>query len=267
MAQFFPNGIISIDLETTGLSPLCDEIIEVGGVKWHPEGVERFASLINPGCPIPEQSRKIHGISDADVTEQPTFKKIGNILSDYLNGAPLLAHNAKFDLGFLIHSWKRTENPMPECEIYCSCQYARVALKTAENFKLSTLAHYLNIPLENHHRAYDDALASFHIFAKCLEEQPEKLSNAKLLSTKDYLELELSQIPDHLQNLIEPTRNQEKIEIFYTGGTVKKRWREVIPTSLLPMPNGHVLYALCVKSDVYKSFLLQKIQEWRYPQR
>ena len=62
--EFFPKGIIAIDLETTGLSPLVDRIIEVGAMKVTPEKTTIFQTLINPEIPIPPHTTAIHNISD-----------------------------------------------------------------------------------------------------------------------------------------------------------------------------------------------------------
>ena len=62
--EFFPNGVIAVDLETTGLSPLVDRIIEVGAMKITPEGTVIYQTLINPEILIPEHTIAIHNITD-----------------------------------------------------------------------------------------------------------------------------------------------------------------------------------------------------------
>lgn len=93
-----------LDTETTGTSLAEDRVIEIGVVK-----VEGFAIvderrwLINPMRPIPPEATRVHGITDRDVADAPTFEEIAGEFVDFLGEATLVAHNAEFDLRFLNH--------------------------------------------------------------------------------------------------------------------------------------------------------------------
>ena len=276
LLEFFPNGIVALDLETTGLSPLIDEIIEIAAIKVLPSReVKSFNQLINPRIPIPEVTTKIHGIKDQDVANMPTIDNILPKFIDFIDKTPLVAHNAKFDLGFIIfqvHKHKlllsSIEHPTP---VFCSCTLSRQVFKNkVTNHKLGTLAKELDIQLDNHHRALDDTFASLIIFAKELEELKKKkkdpkisLEKTKLFNLHDFDPKYSFTIPPHLELLREKVAKQEPVEIYYTGGTIKNQFRPVKPVSLLPMPAGNVLYGLCLKTDIYKSFALKKIKEVR----
>jgi len=98
---------IILDTETTGLSYMNgDRIVEIGCVEVSHRTIHHdhlFHKYLNPGRSIPEEVVRIHGISDADVADAPTFQEIGRDFLDFINGATLVIHNATFDLGFVMH--------------------------------------------------------------------------------------------------------------------------------------------------------------------
>lgn len=262
----FPRGVVAVDLETTGLSPLVDKIIELSAVKITADGVETFDQLVNPEIPIPKHTTDIHGIKDEDVRNSPTIDEVLPKFSEFLSHLSLIAHNAKFDVGFLVFDWNKCELEVPSSMVYCSCKHARISFKESPNHRLGTLAEFLKIPLENHHRALDDALASLLIFARGLMIEDEKkkvkaIKEAKIMHLEDYNNFDAWEIPDHLKGLIKKAESQQVVDILYRGGSHKNKFRPIRPIGLLPMPEGPVLYALCLLSNVHKSFSLKKIRE------
>ena len=99
---------VALDLETTGLDPAKDEIIEVGAVRFSTEGeLSTFETLINPGRPIPSQITQLTGISDRDVTTAPRFPRVRDKLTGFIGDAAVVGHNIRFDLFFQ----KKNKNP------------------------------------------------------------------------------------------------------------------------------------------------------------
>src|ERR1700743_1572078 len=95
--------IIFFDLEATGVDPAKDRIVELALVKIMPDGKrDKYTKRVNPGVPIPAEVTKIHGISDEDVKNAPTFKQIAHSLFDWMRGADLAGYNSsKYDLPLL----------------------------------------------------------------------------------------------------------------------------------------------------------------------
>jgi len=269
LLKFFPDGIIALDFETTGLSPLVDRIIEISAIKVTSHGIFTFNELINPQMDIPDITTQIHHITDSMVKDSRTSIEVLPEFVKFLENLPLIAHNAQFDMGFLIYNIHNQKLIIPPSNVYCSCKFSRKMFKESANHKLKTVADTLGIEIKNHHRALDDAYASLRIFAKGLLRQNVinnfdvifKDSNIFNLGSFDTLE-DLS-IPNHLKDLEPKVRNQDYIEIKYAGGSHGKNFRPVHALSLLPLPGGNVLYAKCLLSDIYKSFLLKKIIAWR----
>lgn len=261
----FPQGIVAIDLETTGLSPLMDEIIEVAAVKLLPDGtVEKLSSFIRPKKAIPAETTAIHGIKDQDVIDAPVIGDYLPTLLRFIGDLPVIAHNAKFDLGFIIFSLHQTGVQYPKIDVYCSLKMSRFAFRELESHKLGYLCSELDIKLENHHRAYDDAFASLELFNMALNrlsqhESKESLKEAKIFNTQDFEKNNHMDLDENLKILYERVQKQQLIYIKYRGGTFKNSLRPVKPMSLLPMPEGNILYAHCFLTNIYKSFALKKI--------
>ncbi len=272
LLEYFPEGLIAIDLETTGLSPLVDRIIEIAAYKVTKEGESVFSTLINPEIPIPPHTTAIHNITDEMVLNSPVLIQVLSELKDFLGELPIVAHNAKFDLGFVVMGLLRSKIKPSNSSIYCSCKMSRITHKEVANHKLGTLVKELNIPLENHHRALDDAFASLKIFIKSLErlnnanKHEELKSHGFLFSLGEFDEFKCEELPTHLEELNKLVKEAAVIEIQYSGGTRKNEFRPIKVTSLLNTPDGNILYARCLLSDMYKSFKLNKITAIRHPE-
>ena len=268
--EFFPEGIIAIDLETTGLSPLVDRIIEVGAMKITPTGTTVYQTLINPEILIPEHTIAIHNITDEMVKDSPLINDILPILKEFVSGLPIIAHNAKFDLGFIVMGMQKANHELLNNDIYCSCKLARQTHPEVINHKLSTLVKELNIPLVNHHRATDDAFACLKIFMSSLERIKTPLSPmlkryGHLFSLHDFEKIKMEDLPAHLSKLELYVKEAAVVEILYSGGNHKKDFRPVKLTSLLNTPDGNILFARCLLSDMQKSFKLSKVTDLRKP--
>lgn len=269
LQQFFPQGVVAFDLETTGLSPLVDKIIEISAVKVTKDGVETFDQLVDPEIKIPEFTIDIHHITDDMVKDSPKVAEVLPGFVEFIDNYPLIAHNAKFDVGFIIYDILQNKLSLKEAKVYCSCAISRKVFTDFPNHKLGTLVEKLDIVLENHHRALDDARACLQVFAKALISYYKKRNNTKILKdaflfkTNSYGENQELNIPKHLKKLEVLVPAQEIFDIKYNGGSMKGKFRPIKPISLLPMPEGMILYAHCLTSDLYKSFAVKKISDFR----
>jgi len=158
---------VVLDLETTGGSPHDgDGITEVGAVKVRAgEELGRFATLVNPGQPIPAFITVLTGITTAMVTPAPRIEGVLPGLLEFLRDGVLVAHNAPYDVGFLKTTCARHGYPWPNPKVLDTAALARRVLIQDEvpNRKLSTLAHYLRTEHQPTHRALDDALTTVDV--------------------------------------------------------------------------------------------------------
>src|SRR6185295_9263885 len=103
--------IVFIDLETTGVNVGSDRIVEIALLKVHPTGTkESKRYLVNPTIPIPAEVTKIHGITDEDIKDMPTFKQIANEVHAFIGGCDLAGYNSnKFDVPMLLEELTRSD--------------------------------------------------------------------------------------------------------------------------------------------------------------
>jgi len=158
--------IVVIDFETTGLSARSgDRAIEVAAVEVIDGRVGRhFASLMNPGVYVPSFITGLTGITNDMVQSAPDSMAVMRGLAQFVEDAPLVAHNAAFDAGFYGHEMRlqgiNRENPF-----LCSLRVARRLYPRARNHKLATLAEYVDVPMQGtYHRALADADLTARIF-------------------------------------------------------------------------------------------------------
>ncbi|MEG1877557.1 MAG: PolC-type DNA polymerase III [Lachnospiraceae bacterium] len=166
--QSLENMYVVFDLETTGFSPVQNRIIEIGAVKLiHGEITDTFSTFVNPEVPIPFRIERLTGINDSMVLDAPTIE---SVLSDFLafcEGAILVAHNASFDMSFVIENAARQHIKIDYTAVD-TVALSRVLLPNHAKYTLDAVAKILNISLENHHRAVDDAMATAGIYQKLL---------------------------------------------------------------------------------------------------
>lgn len=164
--------IAVLDTETTGRDAQTDRIVEIGivvGIRG--EVVKRLNWLINPGIPIPDAAREVHGISDDDVKDAPRFEQIAAEVADALRGVIPAAYNASFDRAFVAAEISRSGlvlDAMPSClrpeiEWVDPLVWARELQKYEKGKKLGEVAARLGVALENAHRASDDAEAALKV--------------------------------------------------------------------------------------------------------
>ncbi len=263
LLELFPTGLVAIDLETTGLSPLIDRIIELAAIKVTKDGIEVYDSLINPNIPIPQCTTDIHGIRDEDVLGKPFLSEVLPGLKDFIGDLPLIAHNAKFDAGFLVFAAHQLAFDLTQNDFYCTVKASRTAFPEMPNHKLGTVAKELELPLENHHRATDDAMASLLLFSKALSGDMARkvLKNSYVFKLSDFKKNKFPPLSEKLSVLKKKVETQTLIDIKYKGGSHRGKFRPIRPVALLPMPEGNILYGLCLLSNLYKSFSLLKIQD------
>ena len=157
---------VVFDIETTGFSPVNNKIIEIGAVKIRQgEITDRFSVFVNPGVPIPFEIEKLTSINDSMVMDAPPIEVILPQFLDFCQDAVLVAHNANFDMSFIMENAKR-QGISRKFTFVDTLGIARVLLTHQAKHTLDAVAKTLSISLENHHRAVDDAECTAHIFLK-----------------------------------------------------------------------------------------------------
>ena len=121
----FAPAIAFIDLETTGTTATADRITEIGIVRVEDgELAEEWSTLVNPGRPIPEEIQALTGITNAMVREAPTFAQLAGEVRERLEGHLFVAHNARFDYGFIKNEFRRLESAFT-ADVLCTVRLSR----------------------------------------------------------------------------------------------------------------------------------------------
>ena len=156
---------VALDLETTGLSPDGDAIIEVGAVKFQgDEELDSYTSLVNPYRSLDSFIRRYTGISQEEVDAAPPFSDVAPRLASFIGSAPVVGHNIGFDLDFLRSGGLPLTNPRTD-----TWDMAFVLLPRHRDYSLDKLAAALGIEHPRPHRAIPDASVTRSVFLKLFD--------------------------------------------------------------------------------------------------
>lgn len=157
---------VALDTETTGLSPIYNELIEVSAIKYKGKNkIETFSTLIKPKCEIPYHITKITGIDNDMVQEAPRVEKVMIELIQFIGKNPIVAHNASFDMGFLNQN---SNGSFRRNKVIDTVALSRKMHPYLPNHKLGTVAKYLGVTEDGFHRAEFDCECCAKIYMKYL---------------------------------------------------------------------------------------------------
>lgn len=165
--QMLPRTFVAVDVETTGLSPQKDAIIEIGAVRFcDGEIVDTFATFVNPGRPIPIFIQQLTNISDRDVVSAPKMDRVLPELLAFVDNTVygVVGHNVGFDLGFLEANGANFHRPRLDTH-----ELATILLPNQPSYNLGELCNSLDIRLDDAHRANADAEATAQLFMRLIE--------------------------------------------------------------------------------------------------
>lgn len=169
----FGKNLVSLDLETTGLSPGKDKIIEIGAVKTDSNGnqIEEFNSLVNPGILISDFIENLTGISNDDVLNSLKFVDIVDEFQSFLDDSIIIGHNIEFDLRFLSEEGLKLNNKFVD-----TWRFSQIMLPDLLDLSLGSICNYLDINQQNAHRALSDSKFTLEVFL-LLSEKYKNLDN------------------------------------------------------------------------------------------
>lgn len=158
------DSYVVFDLETTGLSAAHNHIIEIGAVKVvGGEIKDSYSTFVHPPYGIPQKITDLTSITEAMVEGAPEEAEAVAGFLEFAKDSVLVAHNASFDTSFIRAAADRMGRPFDFCYLD-TVTLSRRLYPQLHNHKLGTLTKFLNVKLDNHHRAVDDAMATTHIF-------------------------------------------------------------------------------------------------------
>ncbi|MEO8103050.1 MAG: exonuclease domain-containing protein, partial [Betaproteobacteria bacterium] len=186
MLPFLHDRIAVIDLETTGVAATCDGITEIGIVRIEGGGVvEEWSSLVNPRMPIPAEIQALTGITDAMVRDAPTFPQLADDVRARLEGHLFVAHNARFDYGFIKNAFRRMGVPF-SAEVLCTVRLSRKLYPQHAQHSLDALIARHGLAVDGRHRALGDARLAWQFMQTAAREHPPE---AVMAATKTLLKM------------------------------------------------------------------------------
>jgi DNA polymerase-3 subunit alpha (Gram-positive type) len=254
------SEFVVFDIETTGLNPKYDDIIEIGAVKIaNRQVIDSYSTFVCIDRKLPQKIIELTSITDEMLVGQPSITNVLPEFEKFVGSAVLVAHNASFDLSFIkeksrVYLQKNYNPPVLD-----TLQLSRALMKDVKNHKLNTLTRKLGIKLENHHRAVDDASATGQLFLsllnmladrelfdigclnKSLENDIDKLRQSSYhvnILVKNYIGLK------NLYKLV----SESHIENFYKKPRLLK-------SNLLKFREGLIIGTACEAGELYRAVI------------
>lgn len=177
------NPLVFFDLETTGINIVKDRIVEISYLKVHPNGKEESKTRrINPEMPIPAEATAIHGISDEDVKDCPTFKEIAKSLATQIEGCDLAGYNSnRFDIPLLAEEFLRADVDI-DLNKRKFVDVQTIFHKMEQRTLSAAYKFYCDKSLENAHTAEADTLATYEVLKAQLDRYEDLKNDVNFLS-------------------------------------------------------------------------------------
>ncbi len=226
---------------------------------------DKFSTFVNPKRPIPFRITELTSITDEMVISSPDIETILPQFIEFIGDAVLVAHNASFDVGFIEQNCKR-QKIEADFTYVDTVALARVLLPALNRFKLDTVAKALNISLENHHRAVDDAGCTAEIFVKFVQmlKERELTTLAKVNEFGDLNPDSIKKLPTY--HVIILARNDigrvNLYQLVSASHLVYYNRRPRIPKSVLnEHREGLIVGSACEAGELYRALLDGKPDE------
>ena len=261
----FDDEFIVFDIETTGLSVLTSQIIEIGAVKIKSGKVlERFNKFVNPGVSIPENIVELTGIDDSMVADADKIDVVLREFLDFIGDRLLIAHNANFDISFIRKASRdlgyKFNNPYLD-----TVTLSRFLNADLKSHKLDAVAKYYDLGDFNHHRACDDAEMLANIFFAMVDKmgrfdiktfadlQRDMSENANPLTIKPYHQVILVKNPAGLKNLYKL--------ISYSYLKYYRRMPRIPRSELEKHREGLIIGSACEAGELFRAILEKKPED------
>lgn len=190
-----PKNLTFVDIETTGGSVTADRIIEIGILKVRDNKLEKtYQTFLNPDRPLPGEIQLLTGIVPSDLEKAPSFFDIKEELEEYFNESVFVAHNARFDYGFLKQEFLRFGVKFTPRQL-CTVKLSRLLFPEHRHHNLDSIIERFEFKIENRHRAFSDAKILWDFYQKIQGLFPPE----KILQTVSHI-LKKPNTPPSLKN-------------------------------------------------------------------
>ena len=194
--KYTPDYVV-FDLETTGISRVYDEVVEISAVKVRGgKVVDEFSTLVNPGRHIPSGASQVNGITDQMVAYAPRFVKVLQEFLDFTEGYPLVGHNiASFDMKFICRDAEKYYGSVPVNDYVDTLPLARKHLPNLSHHKLTDLASYYGLTTDGAHRALNDCRMNQQVY-ECMVKEMREARTGKSASLENNAQERSPAVPE-----------------------------------------------------------------------
>lgn len=213
------GSYVAVDLETTGLDPKWDKIIEIGAVRVTEGAItDRYETFVNPHRQLSEQVIALTGIQDNQLENAPGIKEVIKDFLEFTGNLPILGHNVMFDYSFLKRAAVGEGHSFEPCGID-TLKLARSFMPERERKNLKAVCTYFGVEQDLSHRALSDCIAAHNIYQKMENryemENPEAFLPLKLVYKIKKEQPASKRQKEHLQDLLKYHKISLTVEIEY----------------------------------------------------
>jgi DNA polymerase III epsilon subunit len=265
MKTLTEETFVIFDVETTGLSPMAgDRIVEIAAMKL--EGLrplEKFHSLVNPQREISWGAYEVNHISQEMVEDAPTAQEVLPSFLKFAEGACLVAHNAKFDLGFLVNELSLAERELSSKTVVLdTLKMARGLMPSLGSYSLASVARALSIDTPQRHRAMADVEMTVEVFMHLIKRaQNNSIDHlGALLRLFSPFSLAENRDDEKLSILQQAIINEKSLNmVYFSPHSGSSTFRKVTPRKLLQSSQRTKLIAFCHLRNEEREFRLDRI--------
>ena len=258
--QAFSDEIVCFDIETTGLKVEREAITEIGAVVLkNGEITERFQTFVNPNRRLTPEIIGLTGITDAMLADAPQLKEALTAFLRFVNGRPLAAHNAEFDISFIRAGCRKVGLDFDPTYVD-SLILAQNLLPELGKYKLDIVAEHLDLPAFNHHRASDDAAMVGYMLIPFFEKMERELGIHSLQQINgEMLKLRprgsKSRFPKHIIILAKNKLGLKHLYQLISASNLKyfKRVPTIPKTELAAHREGLIIGSACEAGELFRA--------------
>ena len=205
---------VVLDLETTGANPVHDRVTEIAAVRMEQgREVARWSTLVNPGISIPPFIQNLTGIDNAMVADAPRFEEVAPRLLELLAGAVLVAHNVRFDHGFLKNEFERARIDL-RVKVLCTVLLSRKLYPQHRSHGLDAIMQRHGLHTQERHRAMGDV----EMVLAWLQQATQEFGIDTLQARASELLASASSVPSQLETPIKSIPDTPGVYLFYGEG-------------------------------------------------
>ena len=255
--------IAVVDVETTGLSPEKDRIIEIAVVRYNPDGsIQEWSSLVQPQRKIPSRTINIHHITDKMVNSAPLFEELTPQIQMILDGCIFVGHNVDFDYQFLQNEYSRCHRNMPRTIAKIDTLAISRKIFNFPRNDLQSLVVRFGLHAQVAHRASHDAFNTFQIFKMMLQNLPTSASSKSIQLIEQLFSTYAkgSNKRQEQRNLLNKAiQTKSDVMLEYTSSHPERplvQYRRIQPQKM----DSKWVHGYCYLREAERSFMLRRIR-------